>query len=81
MTRRLRLSCLAILGLGAVVTTHPGVRAVLVVLGACAMLWMAWQLARSGEMASADRSLASSGPANVGCGSSLVPAGSATAWR
>ncbi len=44
------------LGLGAVVTTHPGVRAGLVVLGACAMLWMAWQLARSGELASADRS-------------------------
>lgn len=44
------------LGLGVVVTAHPSLRAALVVAGVCAMLWMAWQLARRGEMASADRS-------------------------
>jgi threonine/homoserine/homoserine lactone efflux protein len=42
------------LGLGVVVTAHPAVRTALVGLGVCAMLWMAWQLAHTGELAAAD---------------------------
>ena len=43
------LLLLCSVGLGAAVTAEPTLRAVLVVAGAGAMLWMAWQLARSGE--------------------------------
>ena len=49
------LLLLCSLGLGVVVTAHPGVRAGLVLLGACAMLWMAWQLARRAEFGEARR--------------------------
>ncbi len=42
-------------GLGAVVTAEPGARAVLVVAGSGAMLWMAWQLARSGKLGETGR--------------------------
>ncbi len=42
-------------GLGAVVTAEPGARAVLVVAGSGAMLWMAWQLAHSSKLGEAGR--------------------------
>jgi threonine/homoserine/homoserine lactone efflux protein len=42
-------------GVGTLVTAQPGARAVLVLLGAGAMLWMAWQLARRGELGEAGR--------------------------
>lgn len=42
-------------GLGALVTAEPGARAVLAVAGSGAMLWMAWQLARSGRLGEASR--------------------------
>ncbi len=45
------LLLLCSLGLGAVVTAHPALRGTLVALGVGAMLWMAWQLARRGSMA------------------------------
>ena len=40
-------------GLGAVVTAEPAAHALLVVAGAAAMLWMAWQLARSSRLGEA----------------------------
>ena len=48
------LLLLCSVGLGVVVTAHPGVRTALVALGVGAMLWMAWQLARRGELGTTD---------------------------
>lgn len=47
------LLVLCSLGLGAAVTAQPALRAVLVLLGAGTMLWMAWQLARRDSLAPA----------------------------
>lgn len=49
------LLLLSSFGVGALVTAHPGLRAMLVLLGAGAMLWMAWQLARRSELGEASR--------------------------
>ena len=43
-------------GLGVLVTAHPAVRTALLALGVCAMLWMAWRIARQGELTATDGS-------------------------